>query len=171
MEPSAFLSEPATSPGTIAILGARPAGLVLAFSLPGAGCPPPSSNATSPQTLRRVSIRTVPAPSTSRAMGSRHCATARPWRSSTAAYSVLRASKSRVVNGGVDIAWVDRIAGRSGESIVRSFDLLVGADGAGSTVRSALQARISGFAVTSKSFPNYCTMIELDKVGGRPDKN
>ena len=33
MEPSAFLSEPATSPGTIAILGARPAGLVLAISL------------------------------------------------------------------------------------------------------------------------------------------
>ena len=33
MEPSAFLSEPATSPGTIAILGAGPAGLVLAISL------------------------------------------------------------------------------------------------------------------------------------------
>ena len=33
MGPSVFLSEPATSPGNIAILGAGPAGLVLAISL------------------------------------------------------------------------------------------------------------------------------------------
>jgi kynurenine 3-monooxygenase len=63
------------------------------------------------------------------------------------------------------------IAAKSGPGIIREFDLIVGADGAGSTIRSALQDQIPGFTVTAKSFPNYCTMIELDKVGNRLDKN
>ena len=55
--------------------------------------------------------------------------------------------------------------------MTRTFDLIVGADGAGSTIRAALQNQIPGFTVTAKSFPNYCTMIELDKVGSRLDEN
>jgi kynurenine 3-monooxygenase len=53
----------------------------------------------------------------------------------------------------------------------REFDLIIGADGAGSTIRAALQEQVPGFTVEAKSFPNYCTMIELDKVGDRLDRN
>src|SRR5436309_14070211 len=44
-------------------------------------------------------------------------------------------------------------------------------DGAGSIVRRALREQIPGFTVETKSFPNYCTMIELDRVGDQMDKN
>jgi 2-polyprenyl-6-methoxyphenol hydroxylase-like FAD-dependent oxidoreductase len=51
------------------------------------------------------------------------------------------------------------------------FDLVVGADGAGSVVRDAMARQVTGFTVEKKSFPNYCTMIELDRVGDRLDEN
>ena len=63
------------------------------------------------------------------------------------------------------------LAPKSGPRTTRTFDLIVGADGAGSTIRAALQDQIPGFTVTAKSFPNYCTMIELDKVGNLLDAN
>jgi kynurenine 3-monooxygenase len=63
------------------------------------------------------------------------------------------------------------VAPKSGPPMTRTFDLIVGADGAGSTIRAALRDQIPGFTVTAKSFPNYCTMIELDKVGNLLDKN
>jgi len=51
------------------------------------------------------------------------------------------------------------------------FALVIGADGAGSAMRTALQHQIAGFAVEQASIPNYVTMIELDRVGDRLDKN
>lgn len=63
------------------------------------------------------------------------------------------------------------VAVKSGPPTTRTFDLIVGADGAGSTIRAALQDQIPGFTVSAKSFPNYCTMIELDEVGNRLDEN
>ena len=53
----------------------------------------------------------------------------------------------------------------------RRFDFIVGGDGAGSVVRKALRDQVPGFTVQTKSYPNYCTMIELDRVGGRMDAN
>ena len=47
----------------------------------------------------------------------------------------------------------------------QQFDFIIGADGAGSVVRKALARQIPGFAVATASYPNYCTMIELDRVG------
>jgi 2-polyprenyl-6-methoxyphenol hydroxylase-like FAD-dependent oxidoreductase len=38
-------------------------------------------------------------------------------------------------------------------------------------VRRALREQIPGFAVVTKSYPNYCTMIELDRVGEQLDKD
>jgi 2-polyprenyl-6-methoxyphenol hydroxylase-like FAD-dependent oxidoreductase len=49
------------------------------------------------------------------------------------------------------------------------FDLIVGADGAGSLVRQAMIEQLPGFAVHTSSFPNYCTMLELDRVDGGMD--
>jgi kynurenine 3-monooxygenase len=49
------------------------------------------------------------------------------------------------------------------------FDLIVGADGAGSLVRQAMAEQLPGFAVHTGSFPNYCTMIELDQVDAGMD--
>lgn len=49
------------------------------------------------------------------------------------------------------------------------FDLVVGADGAGSLVRQAMAEQLPGFAVHTGSFPNYCTMIELDQVDAGMD--
>jgi kynurenine 3-monooxygenase len=59
----------------------------------------------------------------------------------------------------------------SGPVPTREFNLIVGADGAGSTIRAALQEQVPGFTVQAKSFPNYCTMIELDEAGNRLDRN
>ena len=47
----------------------------------------------------------------------------------------------------------------------QQFDFIIGADGAGSVVRKALLRQVPGFAVKTASYPNYCTMIELDRVG------
>ena len=61
-------------------------------------------------------------------------------------------------------------ASQSNES-TKTFDFIVGADGAGSVVRKALAAQIPGFTVATRSCPNYCTMIELDQVGDQLDPN
>ena len=59
----------------------------------------------------------------------------------------------------------------SGDTMARQFDFIVGADGAGSVVRRAMVDQVPGFTVETKSFPNYCTMIELDRVGHQLDPN
>lgn len=51
------------------------------------------------------------------------------------------------------------------------FDLVIGADGAGSTVRDALARQLPDFSVTMASLPNYCVMLELDQVDGQLDPN
>ncbi|MFN8456832.1 MAG: NAD(P)/FAD-dependent oxidoreductase [Anaerolineae bacterium] len=56
---------------------------------------------------------------------------------------------------------------QSGEAITRSFDFIIGGDGAGSVVRNAMQQQVAGFTTEHKSLPNYVTMIELDRVGDR----
>jgi kynurenine 3-monooxygenase len=72
---------------------------------------------------------------------------------------------------------VDVVAGtlicptKSNGSITRQFDFVIGADGTGSIVRAAMLEQIAGFTVEKKSFPNYCTMIELDRVGDQMDKH
>jgi kynurenine 3-monooxygenase len=53
----------------------------------------------------------------------------------------------------------------------RRFDFIVGGDGAGSVVRKALRDQVPRFTVQTRSYPNYCTMIELDRVGDRLDEN
>jgi kynurenine 3-monooxygenase len=57
-----------------------------------------------------------------------------------------------------------------GPPVTRRFDLIIGADGAGSVVRQAMQQQVAGFTVESRSIPNYVTMIELDRVGDQLDK-
>jgi 2-polyprenyl-6-methoxyphenol hydroxylase-like FAD-dependent oxidoreductase len=57
-----------------------------------------------------------------------------------------------------------------GEATTRQFDLVVGADGAGSTVRRAMQRQFQGFVVAQKSLPNYLTMIELDRLSDQLDE-
>lgn len=57
-----------------------------------------------------------------------------------------------------------------GEATTRQFDLVVGADGAGSTVRRAMQQQLQGFTVAQKSLPNYLTMIELDRLSDQLDE-
>ncbi len=53
----------------------------------------------------------------------------------------------------------------------QQFDFIVGGDGAGSVVRRAMVEQIAGFTTETRSFPNYCTMIELDRVGDQLDRN
>jgi 2-polyprenyl-6-methoxyphenol hydroxylase-like FAD-dependent oxidoreductase len=62
-------------------------------------------------------------------------------------------------------------AAASGERTTRQFDFIIGGDGTGSVVRNALRAQVPGFTVETASFPNYCTMIELDRVGDQMDRN
>jgi 2-polyprenyl-6-methoxyphenol hydroxylase-like FAD-dependent oxidoreductase len=59
--------------------------------------------------------------------------------------------------------------GPTDEPVTRRFDFLIGADGAGSMVRRAMERQVAGFTVASKDLPNYCTMIELDRVGEQLD--
>lgn len=59
----------------------------------------------------------------------------------------------------------------TGGGSTRQFDLVIGADGAGSVVRQALQEQVAGFTVETASIPNYVTMIELDRVGDQLDKH
>ena len=59
----------------------------------------------------------------------------------------------------------------SGETVTETYDLMIGADGAGSVVRESICEQVPGFTVERGSYPNYCTMIELDRVGGGMDKH
>lgn len=43
------------------------------------------------------------------------------------------------------------VSPKSGPVTTREFDLIVGADGAGSTIRSALQDQLPGFTVEAKA--------------------
>jgi len=56
-----------------------------------------------------------------------------------------------------------------GEARTRPFDLIVGADGAGSVVRRAMNDQIAGFRIQTASMPNYLTMIELDRLSDQLD--
>lgn len=60
---------------------------------------------------------------------------------------------------------------QTGEVAGRRFDLVVGADGAGSTVRTAMREQVEGFTVETSSVPNYALMLELDRVGEQLDKS
>jgi kynurenine 3-monooxygenase len=53
----------------------------------------------------------------------------------------------------------------------RRFDLIIGADGAGSVVREAMREQVPGFTVATKSIPNYVTMLALDRVSDEMDAN
>jgi 2-polyprenyl-6-methoxyphenol hydroxylase-like FAD-dependent oxidoreductase len=73
---------------------------------------------------------------------------------------------------GVDVdSGLLNLVGRTGHAAKRRCDFVIGADGAGSVVRQALQRQVPGFAVRTESFPNWCTMIELDRVGDQLDQN
>jgi 2-polyprenyl-6-methoxyphenol hydroxylase-like FAD-dependent oxidoreductase len=53
----------------------------------------------------------------------------------------------------------------------RRFDLVVGADGAGSVVRAAMREQVEGFTVETSSVSNYGLLLELDRVGEELDKH
>lgn len=57
----------------------------------------------------------------------------------------------------------------TGEVAGRRFDLVIGADGAGSVVRAAMQEQLEGMAVTSSAISNHGLILELDQVGDRLD--
>jgi kynurenine 3-monooxygenase len=57
-----------------------------------------------------------------------------------------------------------------GEATTRRFDLVIGADGAGSLVRRAMEKQVPGFSVRTASLPNYLTMIELDRLSDQMDE-
>ena len=56
------------------------------------------------------------------------------------------------------------------EPTTRHFNLVVGADGAGSVVRQAMQEQVPGFTVVRKSLPNHLTMIALDRLSDQLDE-
>lgn len=58
-----------------------------------------------------------------------------------------------------------------GAAAAHPFDLVVGGDGAGSVVRQALEQQCPGFTVTTRSFPMYCTVIELDRLDRQLDRH
>jgi 2-polyprenyl-6-methoxyphenol hydroxylase-like FAD-dependent oxidoreductase len=60
---------------------------------------------------------------------------------------------------------------QSGASTTNIFDLVIGGDGAGSIVRHSLEQQWPGFIVTTKSYPMYCTMIELDRLDNQLDRH
>jgi len=59
----------------------------------------------------------------------------------------------------------------AGEVAGRRFDLVIGADGAGSAVRAALREQVAGFTIETSSVPNYGLLLELDQVGQKLDKH
>jgi 2-polyprenyl-6-methoxyphenol hydroxylase-like FAD-dependent oxidoreductase len=59
----------------------------------------------------------------------------------------------------------------AGEVAGRRFDLVVGADGAGSAVRTAMVEQVDGFTVQTSAVPNYGLILELDQVGDKLDKH
>jgi kynurenine 3-monooxygenase len=58
-----------------------------------------------------------------------------------------------------------------GTATTSTFDLVIGADGAGSVVRAAMHRQLVGFTVQSRELPNYLTMIELDRLDDQLDEN
>eukprot|EP00854_Cymbomonas_tetramitiformis_P027401 gene27401-33762_t len=54
--------------------------------------------------------------------------------------------------------------GRTVSTRSKAFDLIVGADGAGSVVRAAMQRSDPTFCVKKRRTADYCTMMELDKA-------
>jgi 2-polyprenyl-6-methoxyphenol hydroxylase-like FAD-dependent oxidoreductase len=61
-------------------------------------------------------------------------------------------------------------ASKGQDPTTREFDLIIGADGAGSVVRQAMQRQIPGFTVDASSIPNYVTMLALDRAGSTMDR-
>jgi kynurenine 3-monooxygenase len=59
----------------------------------------------------------------------------------------------------------------SGEVAGRRFDLVVGADGAGSVVRTAMLDQVEGFTVETSAVPNYGLLLELDQPDDTLDKH
>ena len=57
-----------------------------------------------------------------------------------------------------------------GQEGTRQFDLIVGADGAGSVVRRAMQRQLPDFTIETSSIPNYVTMIALDRLDDQMDR-
>ena len=57
-----------------------------------------------------------------------------------------------------------------GPEATRRFDLIVGADGAGSVVRQAMRRQVPGFTIETSSIPNYVTMIALDRLDDQMDR-
>jgi hypothetical protein len=71
----------------------------------------------------------------------------------------------------VDIATGSLTCSATGaEATSRRFDLIIGADGAGSVVRTAMEHQVPGFSLQRKSLPNYLTMIELDRLSDQLDE-
>lgn len=67
-----------------------------------------------------------------------------------------------------DVRAVDVYAG---EVAARRFDLVIGADGAGSAVRTAMAEQVEEFTVETSVVPNYGLLLELDQVGDKLDKH
>lgn len=59
----------------------------------------------------------------------------------------------------------------AGEVDGRSFDLIVGADGAGSRVRSAMQQQVKGFTVETSAVSNVGLILELDRSTEQLDRH
>jgi kynurenine 3-monooxygenase len=59
----------------------------------------------------------------------------------------------------------------TGEVAGARFDLIIGADGAGSAVRAAMREQVEGFTVEASTVPNYGLILELDQVGDELDKH
>ena len=77
--------------------------------------------------------------------------------------------QSKVTDVDVDTGTVTW-SSSGGEAASRQFDLIIGADGAGSVVRRAMQRQVPGFTVETSSIPNYVTMIALDRLHDQMDK-
>ncbi|MCV2488091.1 FAD-dependent monooxygenase [Geodermatophilus sp. YIM 151500] len=72
--------------------------------------------------------------------------------------------------GSVDVATGEVAWGPAGDpATTRRFGLVVGADGAGSVVRRAMQEQVPGFVVRRTELPNHLTMVELDRLSDQLD--
>jgi len=58
-----------------------------------------------------------------------------------------------------------------GTCVTRPFELVIGADGAGSVVRRAMEQQVPGFDVERTSIPNYVTMLALSRVRDSLDEH
>ncbi len=76
---------------------------------------------------------------------------------------------SRVSDVDIELGTVS-YASSGGHATTRRFDLIVGADGAGSVVRQSMQRQVPGFTVTTSSIPNHVTMIALDRLDDQMDR-